>query len=102
MHFVESRRKGLSYTEKRRIANWIGHILRRNCLIKRNIKGKIFGIIDVTGKRGRKHRQLLADLKEQKIHVCWKLTVQLIDSTVWRTGFENNYGPAVGDYGMNE
>jgi hypothetical protein len=25
---------------KRRKANWIGHILRRNCLLKHNIKGR--------------------------------------------------------------
>jgi hypothetical protein len=26
-------------------ANWIGHILRRNCLLQRVIEGKIFGLI---------------------------------------------------------
>ena len=29
-------------------ANWIGHILRRNCLLKQVIEGKIKGEMDVT------------------------------------------------------
>jgi hypothetical protein len=33
-------------------ANWIGHILRRNCLLRRVIKGKIKGGMEVTGRRG--------------------------------------------------
>jgi hypothetical protein len=28
------------HTTKRRKANWIGHILRRNCLLKHVIEGK--------------------------------------------------------------
>jgi hypothetical protein len=100
MYYVEWRRKGLSYTEKRMNANWIGHILRRNCLLKHIIKGKIVERIGVTGKRGRKHRQLLDDLKEERI--CWKLTVEPLDRTLWRNGFESGYRPAVRDYGVSE
>jgi hypothetical protein len=47
-------------------ANWIGHILRRNCLLQQVIKGKIKGEIEVTGRRGRRHRKLLDDLKERR------------------------------------
>ena len=54
----------------------------------------------MTGKQGRKHRQLLDDVKEEKI--CWKLTVEPLDGILWRTGFESGYGPAVRDCGMNE
>jgi len=36
----------------KRKANWIGHILRRNCLLQWVIEGKIKGGIEVTGKRG--------------------------------------------------
>ena len=43
-------------------ANWIGHILRRNCLLQRVIEGKIKGGIEVTGRRGRRRRKLLDDL----------------------------------------
>jgi hypothetical protein len=33
-----------------RKANWIGHILRRNCLLQRDNEGKIQGGIEVTGR----------------------------------------------------
>ena len=50
----------------KRKANWIGHILRRNCLLQQVIEGKIKGGIEVTGRRGRKRRKLLNDLKERR------------------------------------
>jgi len=37
---VKGKRKILQ-TMKRRKATWIGHILRRNCLLKHGIEGKI-------------------------------------------------------------
>jgi len=43
-------------------ANWIGHILGRNCLLQRVIEGKIKGGIEVTGRRGRRRRKLLDNL----------------------------------------
>jgi len=45
-------------TAKRRRANWIGHILRRNCLLRHVIEGKIEGKIEVMGRRGRRRKQL--------------------------------------------
>jgi hypothetical protein len=33
---------------RKRKGNWIGHILRRNCLLKQVIEGKIKGRIEVT------------------------------------------------------
>jgi hypothetical protein len=36
---------------KQRKANWICHILRRNCLLKQDNEGKIKGRIDVTGRQ---------------------------------------------------
>ena len=33
---------------KKRKANWIGHILRRNCLLKHVIEGKLKGEMEVT------------------------------------------------------
>jgi hypothetical protein len=44
-------------------ANLIGHILRRNCLLQQVIEGKIKGGIEVRGRRGRRRRKLLDDLK---------------------------------------
>jgi len=40
LHGVQEERNIL-YTVYRRKANWIGHILRRNCLLKQVIEGKI-------------------------------------------------------------
>jgi hypothetical protein len=47
-------------------ANWIGHILRRNCLLKRVIEGKIKGDMEVTRRRGRRRRKLLDDLEDRR------------------------------------
>jgi hypothetical protein len=47
-------------------ANWIGHILSRNCLLQLVIEGKIKGGKEVTGRRGRKRRKLLDELKERR------------------------------------
>jgi len=63
----------LTVKEKRNIlheiriwkANWIGHILRRNCLLQRVIEGKIQGGIEVTGRQGRRRRKLLGNLKKR-------------------------------------
>jgi len=51
---------------RRRKVNWIGHILRRNCLLQRVIEGKIQGGIEVTGRQGRRSRKLLDDLNERR------------------------------------
>jgi len=50
----------------KRKANWIGHILRRNCLLQRVIERKIKRWIEVTGRRGRRRRLLLDDLEERR------------------------------------
>jgi hypothetical protein len=60
---VKEQRNILHGISKRQ-ANWIGHILRRNCLLQRVIEGKIQGRIEVTGRRGRKLRKLLMNLKK--------------------------------------
>jgi hypothetical protein len=47
---------------KRRKANWIGHTLRRNCLLKHIIEEEIKG----TRRHGRKRKQTPDDLKEKR------------------------------------
>jgi len=42
LHRVKDERNVL-HKIKRKNANWIGHILRRNCLLKHAIEGKIGG-----------------------------------------------------------
>ena len=46
---VKEQRNILHEIRKRK-ANWIGHILRRNCILQRVIEEKIKGEIDVTGR----------------------------------------------------
>jgi hypothetical protein len=53
--------------DKKRKANWIGHILRRNCLLKHVIEGKVEG----KSRWRRRRKQLLNDLKERRKY--WKL-----------------------------
>jgi len=78
---------------RRRKANWIGHILRRNCLLQQVIEGKITGGIEVTGRRGRKRRKLLDDLKERK--GCSQLKEEALDRTMWSARFGRGFGPVV-------
>jgi hypothetical protein len=42
------------HTIKGRKADWIGHFLCRNCLLKHAAEGKIEGRIEETGKTGKK------------------------------------------------
>ena len=51
---------------RKRKANWIGHILRRNCLLQQVIEGKVKGLIEVTRRRGRRRKKLLDDLKDRR------------------------------------
>jgi hypothetical protein len=91
LHRVKEERN-IPHTVKRRKANWIGHTLRRNCLLKHVIK-RTEGSIEVTGRRGRRRKQLLGDLNE-KTGYC-KLKDEALDRTVWRTRFGRGCGPVV-------
>jgi hypothetical protein len=42
----------------------VGYIVHRNCLLKRMIEGRLERRIKMTGRRGRRSKQLLDDLKE--------------------------------------
>jgi hypothetical protein len=50
----------------KRNANWIGHILRRNCFLRQVVEEKIKVGIEGTGRRGRRPRNLLDDLNERR------------------------------------
>jgi hypothetical protein len=62
---VKEQRNILHEIRKRK-ANWIGHILRRNCLLQQVIKVKMKREIEVTGRRKGRRRTLLDDLKERR------------------------------------
>jgi len=58
--------KNILRTVRRRKANWIGHSLGRNCLLKHVIGEKIEGRREVKRRRGRRRNRLLDDLKEMR------------------------------------
>jgi hypothetical protein len=58
---VKEQRNILNEISKRN-ANWIGHILRRNCRLRQVIEGRIKGVIEVIRRRGKRRRKLLNDL----------------------------------------
>jgi hypothetical protein len=63
--------------------------LHRNCLLKLMIEGKIRGI----RRWGRRHKQLLDDLEEERRYL--KLKEEAQDHTLWRTQFGRGLGPVV-------
>jgi hypothetical protein len=64
---------------RKRKANWIGHILRRNCLLQRVIEGKIKGGRKVTGRQGRRLRSYWMTLskEEDSLNLRRKLWIAL-------------------------
>jgi hypothetical protein len=89
---VKEQRKILHEVSKRK-ANWIGQILRRNCLLQRVIEGKIKGGIEVTGRRGRRRKKILDDLKESRGYS--HLKEEALDRTKWRARFGRGFGHVV-------
>ena len=74
-------------------ANWIGQIMRRNCLLQRVTEGKIQGGIEVTGRQGRRRRKLWDNLKERREYS--HLKEETLDRTMWRARFGRGFGPLV-------
>ena len=77
----------------KRKANWIGHILRRNCLLKQVIEGKIKGEMEVTKRRRRRRKKLLDDFKDRRGYS--HLKEEALDRTMWRNRFRGGFGPVV-------
>jgi hypothetical protein len=59
--------------------------LRRNCLLKQVIERKIEGRIEVMGRRGRRCKKLLVDIKETRGY--WKFKEEALDRVLWKTRF---------------
>ena len=77
----------------KRKAKWIGHILRRNWLLKQVIEGKIKGQIEATRRQGRRRKKLLDDLKDRR-GFC-ELKEEALDRTMWGNRFARGSGPVV-------
>ena len=67
----------------RRKANWIGHILRRNCLLHDAIEGRITEVRGV----GIRRTQLLDDLRDRRRY--WEVKEEAEDQKRWRRQFIN-------------
>jgi hypothetical protein len=89
---VKEQRNILHETRKRK-ANWIGHILRRNCFLQPVTKGKLQGGIEVTGRQERRRRKLLDDLKDERGYS--HLKEETLYHTMWRAHFGRGFGPVV-------
>jgi len=69
--------------QTRKKANLIGYILRRKCLLNKLLKV-------VTGRRRKRDKQLLDELKEKS--VCCKLKEEALDRTLWKSRSGTFYG----------
>jgi len=92
LHTVREQRNILHEISKRK-ANWIGHILRRNCLLQRVTEGKIKGGIEVTGRQARRRRKLLDELKKRRGYS--HLKEEALDRTMWKARFGRGFGRVV-------
>jgi hypothetical protein len=89
---VKKKQRNILHEICKRKANWIGHILRRNCLLQQVIEGKIKGEIEVTGRRGRRRRKLLDDVERRGYS---HLKEEALDRTIWEARFGRGFGPVV-------
>jgi hypothetical protein len=85
--------RNLLHEIRKRKANWLGHILRRKCLLQRVDEGKIQGEIRVAGRQGRRRSKLLDDLIQRRGYS--HLKEEALDRTMWRARFGRGFGPVV-------
>jgi len=91
--FGVKEQRNIVHKISKRKANWIGHVLSRNCLLQQVTEGKKIGRVEVTGRRGRRRRKLLDDLKERRGYS--RLKEGALDRTTWRALFGRGFGPVV-------
>jgi len=60
---------------------------------KQIIEGKVKGEMEMTRRRGRKHRKLLDDLKDRREYS--HLKEEALDRTMWRNRFGGGFEPVV-------
>ena len=89
MLLTVNEQRNILHEIRKRKGNWIGHILRRNCLLKQVIEGKIKGEMEVT----RRRRKLLDDLEDRRGYS--HLKQETLDCTMWRNRFGGGFGPVV-------
>ncbi|PNF29424.1 hypothetical protein B7P43_G06842 [Cryptotermes secundus] len=88
-----SEQRNILHEIRKRKANWIGHVLRRNCLLNEVIEGKIEGRIEVTRRRGRRRKKMLDDLGDRRGYS--HLKEKALDRIKWRNCFGRDCRPVV-------
>ena len=78
---------------RKRKANWIGHVLRRNCFLQQVIERKIKGQIEVRRRRRKRRKKLLDDIKDRRGD-C-QLKEEALNRTMWRNLYGRGFGPVV-------
>ena len=71
---------------RKRKANWMGHILRRNCLLKQVIDRKVKREMEVTRRRERRRKKLLDDPKDMTgyCHLKEEARSHYVEESFWR------------------
>jgi hypothetical protein len=67
--------------------------LRSNNFLKDVIEGEIEGRIEVTGRRGRRRKQMLDEVK--KTSGYWESKEEALDPSLGRTRFGRSTGPVI-------
>jgi hypothetical protein len=70
-YYIVKEKRNIIHTINRSKANLIGYILHRNCPLRHVTEGKIDEMIQVSGRRGRRRKQALDELKGKRGY--WKL-----------------------------
>jgi hypothetical protein len=84
-----SEQRNILHEIRKRKANWIRHILRRKCLLKEVIEGKIKRQIGVT----RRRKKVLDDLGDRRGYS--DLKEEALDHIKWRNRFGRGCRPVV-------
>ena len=90
---VVNEQRNILHEIRKRKANWIAHILRRNCLLKQVIEGRIKGEMEVARRRGRRRKKLLDDFKDGRGYS--HLKEEVLHRTMWRHRFGGGFGLVV-------
>jgi hypothetical protein len=93
-NYLQSRSRGISYMKyvNRRLTRLVTFCVE-TAFYKLVIEGKIKVGIEVTGRRGRRRRNQLDDLKERRGYS--HLKEEALDRTMWRAGFGRGFGTVV-------
>jgi hypothetical protein len=89
------RKTGAETRKIHRPNSLVGKITIQNFKFYNNVEIIFFDCsrTELTGRRGRRRKQLLGNVKEKSRH-C-KLKEEALDRTLWRTGFGRDYGSVV-------